>query len=288
MAYYGYFNGVITPVDQISVGITDLGLLRGYGLFDYFLTYGGQPFRWDMYWDRFQKSAERMFLPLPLTKEETYSVLLDLLARSRQPDVAFRFVMTGGYAPDSISVVTPNLFILTETIHPVPEAHYEHGIRLILDDYVREMAEVKSTDYKRVMLLNGPIQKAGAHDVLYHRDGEISELSRSNVFLVVGNRLVTPNRNILYGITRHTILELAKDHFQIEERPVLLSELDDADEVFTTSSNKKVLPIVQIGDRQIGDGKVGPVAKQLLARFREFAGQPNPLQPIFSTVLTRS
>jgi branched-subunit amino acid aminotransferase/4-amino-4-deoxychorismate lyase len=272
MAYYGYFNGTIKPVDQIGVGVTDLGLLRGYGLFDYFLTYGGKPFQWDLYWERFRKSAERMNLPLPLTKEQTYPILLDLLTRSGQSDVAFRFVMTGGYAPDSITISNPNLLILSEPIHPIPDWQYERGIRVILDEYVREMAEVKSTDYKRVMLLSGTIQAAGAQDVLYHKDGEISELSRSNIFLVMGNRLVTPNRNILYGITRRTILDLTKADFQVEERPVLLSDLYEADEVFTTSSNKKVLPIVQIGDLQIGNGQVGPVSKQLLVRFREFAG----------------
>ncbi|HEY0110739.1 MAG TPA: aminotransferase class IV [Fibrella sp.] len=272
MAYYGYFNGTIKPVDQIGVGVTDLGLLRGYGLFDYFLTYGGKPFQWDLYWERFRKSAERMNLPLPLTKEQTYPILLDLLTRSGQPDVAFRFVMTGGYAPDSITINSPNLLILSEPIHPIPDWQYERGIRVILDEYVREMAEVKSTDYKRVMLLSGTIQAAGAQDVLYHKDGEISELSRSNIFLVMGNRLVTPNRNILYGITRRTILDLTKADFQVEERPVLLSDLYEADEVFTTSSNKKVLPIVQIGDLQIGNGQVGPVSRQLLVRFREFAG----------------
>ena len=272
MAYYGYFNGTIKPVDQIGVGVTDLGLLRGYGLFDYFLTYGGKPFQWDLYWERFRKSAERMNLPLPLTKEQTYPILLDLLTRSGQSDVAFRFVMTGGYAPDSITISNPNLLILSEPIHPIHDWQYERGIRVILDEYVREMAEVKSTDYKRVMLLSGTIQAAGAQDVLYHKDGEISELSRSNIFLVMGNRLVTPNRNILYGITRRTILDLTKADFQVEERPVLLSDLYEADEVFTTSSNKKVLPIVQIGDLQIGNGQVGPVSKQLLVRFREFAG----------------
>ncbi|XWW44073.1 aminotransferase class IV family protein [Fibrella sp. USSR17] len=273
MPYYGYFNGVITPVDQIGVGVTDLGLLRGYGLFDYFLTYGGKPFQWDLYWARFQRSAERMNLPLPLTKEQTYPILMDLLARSGQPDVAFRFLMTGGYAPDSISIVTPNLLILSEPIHPTPDWQYERGIRVILDEYVREMAEVKSTDYKRVMLLNSTIREAGAQDVLYHKDGEISELSRSNIFLVIGNRLVTPNRNILYGVTRRTILDLAKADFQLEERPVLLSDLYEADEVFTTSTNKKVLPIVHVGDLQIADGQVGPVSKQLLARFHAFTGK---------------
>lgn len=273
MPYYGYFNGTISPVDQIGVGVTDLGLLRGYGLFDYFLTYGGKPFQWDLYWARFQQSAERMNLPLPLTKEQTYPILLDLLARSGQPNVAFRFVMTGGYAPDSISLGTPNLLILSEPIHPIPAWQYEQGIRLILDEYVREMAEVKSTDYKRVMLLSNVIREAGAQDVLYHKDGEISELSRSNIFLVMGRRLVTPNWNILYGITRRTIIDLASTDFQIEERPVLLSEIPEADEVFTTSSNKKVLPIVQIGDQQIADGQVGPVAKQLLARYLAFTGK---------------
>ncbi|MEZ0541009.1 aminotransferase class IV [Fibrella arboris] len=270
MPYYGYVNGRIEPVDQIGVGVTDLGLLRGYGLFDYFLTYGGKPFQWDYYWARFQKSAERMNLPLPLTQAETYPILIDLLARSGQPDVAFRFVMTGGYAPDSISIVTPNLLMLTEPIHPVPDWQYERGIRVMLDEYVREMAEIKSTDYKRVMLLTDAIKAAGAQDVLYHKDGEISELSRSNIFLVTGNRLITPNRNILYGVTRRTILALAESDFQIEERPVLLSDLYEADEVFTTSTNKKVLPIVQIGDFQIADGRVGPVSKQLLARFVAF------------------
>ena len=271
MPFYGYVNGTIQPVEDIGIGVTDLGLLRGFGLFDYFLTYNGQPFQWDLYWERFANSARRMTLEMPVTKDQTHAILLDLLARSGEANVAFRFVMTGGYAPDSISIVAPNLLILTEPIHPIPDQQYEQGIRVMLDDYVRDMAEVKSTDYKRIMLLAGAMRGAGVQDALYHKDGEISELSRSNIFLVMGNRLVTPNRHILYGITRRTIIDLARPDFEIEERPVLLSDLYDADEAFTTSSNKKVLPIVQIGDFRLGDGKVGPVSKTLLTRFRVFA-----------------
>ena len=267
--HYGYLNGVIAPTDQLTIGITDLSLLRGYGLFDYFLTYNGRPFQWDWYWERFQNSAMRMHLPLPLGKEETYSILMELIERSGVDDVAFRFVMTGGYSADSITIERPNLLILTESIHPVPSIQYEQGIKVILDEYVREMAEVKSTDYKRVILLAQAIRSAGASDVLYQKGGEISELSRSNFFLVQGNRLITPNRHILHGITRRTILQLAQTDFQVEERPVLLSELYDASEAFTTSSTKKVLPIVQIGDLTIGDGEVGPAVRFLLERFNE-------------------
>lgn len=272
-SFCGYFNGAIQPVGQIGVGVTDLGLLRGFGLFDYFLTYNGRPFQWDWYWERFANSARRMTLPLPISKDETYAVLLDLIARAGRPgrgtaDVAFRFVMTGGYSADSISIERPNLLILTEEIHNVPEWQYERGIKVILDEYVRDMAEVKSTDYKRVMLLAGAMRDAGAQDVLYQKDGEISELSRSNFFIVSGNRLITPNRHILYGITRRTVIELARPDFQIEERPIVLSDLYDADEAFTTSSTKAVLPITQIGDLTIADGRVGPASRELLSRFR--------------------
>lgn len=265
--HYGYFNGTVAPADQLAVGVTDLGLLRGYGLFDYFLTYNGRPFQWDWYWERLQNSAGRMHLPLPLGKEQTYAVVMNLIERSGGQDVGFRFVLTGGYSTDSISIEKPNLLILAEAIHPVPPVQYEQGIRVILDDYVREMPEVKSTDYKRVILMADAIRAAGAQDLLYQKGGEISELSRSNFFLVKGDRLVTPNRHILHGITRRTVMELAQSDFQVEERPVLLSELYDADEAFTTSSTKKVLPITQIGELTIGDGKVGPKSKFLLDRF---------------------
>lgn len=272
--HYGYFNGTVAPTDQLAVGVTDLGLLRGYGLFDYFLTYNGRPFQWDWYWERFQNSASRLHLPLPLDKEQTYAVLMSLVRQNSRSSVAsthtaFRFILTGGYAADSISVERPNLLILTESIHPVPPGQYEQGIKVIVDDYVREMAEVKSTDYKRVILMAEAIRAAGASDLLYQKGGEISELSRSNFFIVKGKRLITPNRHILHGITRRTVMELAAPDFQVEERPVLLSDLYDADEAFTTSSTKKVLPITQIGELTIGDGHVGPAAKFLLARFNE-------------------
>ena len=163
--------------------------------------------------------------------------------------------------------------ILIEEIRPVPPVQFEQGIRVILDDYVRDMAEVKSTDYKRVILKAGDIKAAGASDLLYHKNGEISELSRSNFFLIRGDKLITPDRHILHGITRRTLMELAQDGFQVEERPVLLSELYEADEAFTTSTLKMALPIVQIGELTIGNGRPGPKTALLRERFMAFAGK---------------
>lgn len=265
--YYGYFNGTIAPTDQLAVGVSDLSLLRGYGLFDYFLTYNGRPFQWDWYWERFTNSAARMHLTVPIEKEEAYRIVMALVERSGLPDTGFRFILTGGYSADSVSIENPNLLLLSEPIHAVPPIQYEKGIRVMLDEYVREMAEVKTTDYKHVFLMAEAIRAAGALDVLYHKDGEISELSRSNFFLVKNGKLITPNQNILYGITRRTVLQLAQPDIEIEERPVLVSELQEADEAFTTSSTKKVLPITYVGEMPIGDGTVGEITRELLARF---------------------
>ncbi len=271
--HYGYFNGQIMPTNQIGVGVTDLGLLRGYGLFDYLRTYNGRPFQWQHYWARLQNSARQMHLPLPMDERETYAIVLDLISRSRAggEDLAIRFVVTGGYSPDSITIAEPNFMILIEAVKPVPALQFEQGIGVILDDYVRDMAEVKSTDYKRVILKAGDIKAAGANDLLYHKNGEISELSRSNFFLIKGDKLITPDRHILHGVTRRTLMELAREDFQIEERTVLLSELYDADEAFTTSTLKMALPIVQIGELTIGNGKPGPKTALLRERFRAFA-----------------
>jgi len=269
MAHYGFLNGHIAPAEQLAVGITDLGLLRGYGLFDYFRTYNARPFQWDWYWQRFLNSAAMLHMSVPIEKDEAYRTVMTLIEKSGGGETGIRFVLTGGYSPDSISVRQPNLLMVAEELPAVQHVQYEQGIKVILDEYVREMAEVKTTDYKRVIMLATAIEAAKAQDVLYHKNGEISELSRSNVFILNGNRLITPNRHILHGITRKTVLHLAKPDFLVEERPVLLSELYDADEVFTTSSTKHVLPITRIGDLAIADGLPGERTRYLQARFAE-------------------
>ena len=269
MPHHCYLNGVVSPVETTNIHITDLGLLRGYGLFDYFRTYNGRPFQWDLYWERFERSAKLMRLPNPILKDDAYKVVLSLIKQSGLEDCGIRFVLTGGYSEDSMKMTKPNLLIISEDIHPVKPQEYETGIKVISHEYVRDYPDLKSTDYKHLMILQADIKEAGATDVLFYKRGYISELSRSNVFLVKNNVLITPNRKILRGITRKVVLELAKDHFKIEERNVTLKELLDADEVFTTSSTKKVLPITQIDNKIIADGKVGKTTKFLLDLINE-------------------
>jgi branched-chain amino acid aminotransferase len=264
---YGYINGAVQPVAQMALGLSDLGILRGHGLFDYMRTYHGQLFQWDLYWARLSHSAAVMQLSLPFMQDEMYRIIMDLLVKSDVPDAAIRTVVTGGYSLDSMTVTKPNVMIMVEPLPVVPVAQYEHGIHVILDDYVRDMADVKTTDYKHVILLASHLAEKEAQDVLYHKNGVISELSRSNVFLVKGHTLITPDRDILRGITRQVVMDIARSDFIIEERAVSIDEVWNADEIFTTSSNKKILPITRVDGHIIADGEVGPCSRHLLAQF---------------------
>jgi len=269
MPFHLYFNGEISPLDSTIFKSNDLGILRGYGMFDYFRTYNGVPFRWDDYWQRFENSAKLLKLPLPLNQEEAAEILADLHALSGEPEVAFRFVLTGGYAPDSVHVVKPNFLIRTEALPQDNPAGLLKGIKVLPYQYVRDLPEIKTTNYVHMVLMADEMKEQGASDLLFYKDGEISELTRSNFFIFKGDTLITSDTNILRGITRKVVLELAKEHFKIEVRPLLYSELATADEAFTTSSTKWVMPIVQIGDNPVGDGKAGQRTLSLQDLFKK-------------------
>ncbi|MCF2506575.1 aminotransferase class IV [Dyadobacter sp. CY107] len=257
MPFHQYFNGEILPIDSPIFKTNDLGLLRGFGLFDYFRTYNGVPFRWNDYWQRFENSARLLKLTLPVTQQVTEKVLADLHAMSGEQEVAFRFVLTGGYAPDSVHVVQPNFLIRTEPLPQDNPAGRLKGIKVLPYDYVRDLPEVKTTNYVHMVLMADELRRQQAADLLFHKDGEISELTRSNIFIFHGDKLITSDRNILKGITRKVVMELAKPYFEVEIRPVLYKEVILADEVFTTSTTKWVMPVVQIGDLPVGSGEAG-------------------------------
>jgi len=273
MPFHQYFNGEIVPLDQPVFRTNDLGLLRGYGLFDFFRTYNGVPFRWDDYWQRFENSARLLKLPLPVTQGETEKILADLHSMSGEAEVAFRFVLTGGYAPDSVHVVQPNLLIRTEALPQDNPAGRLKGIKVLPYEYVRDLPEVKTTNYVHMVLMADELKRQQAADLLFHKDGEVSELTRSNLFAFQGDKLITSDRNILNGVTRRVVIELAKADFEVEIRPISYREVITADEVFTTSTTKWVMPVVQIGDQPVANGLAGKRTLHLQRQFEELVAR---------------
>jgi branched-subunit amino acid aminotransferase/4-amino-4-deoxychorismate lyase len=132
------------------------------------------------------------------------------------------------------------------------------------------MAEIKTTNYSEALRLRQKVKQQQANDILYHHNGHILELTRSNFFIVKGQTVITASDHVLKGITRRTVLDLAAPVYTVEERPVAWHELAEADEAFLTGTNKRLVPVTKVDDQQIGNGKPGKVTLHLYELFTEF------------------
>ncbi len=275
MIKYHSVNGVICPVEQAQIKITDLGLLRGYGIFDYFQIKNGNPIYIDDHIDRFYRSAGLMQLEITTSKKALKQQIQELVKTNGLENSGVRLILTGGYSLDGFTPTESNLLILQHPFKNWDPKMYEEGSLLITHEHVRTMPEVKTTSYFVSILLNKKMKELGATDVLYHdAAGWISETSRSNFFIISKDeKLITANKNILKGITRMHTLQVAEGVIAIEERDLNISELETAKEAFITSTTKGILPIVKVGNQIIGNGEPGEMTKKLGAILREKASQ---------------
>ncbi len=264
MKYYN-LNGHLIAKEDAYIHVSDVGLQRGYGIFEYFVVVQGVPLFFDDYLDRFEYSAQFMDLSIPLSRAALKKRILDLVAVNKTLDCAIKIILTGGFSEDGYTPApTPNLFIM-----PMPAIKHhaketEQGIRLITVDYVRDLPQVKSLNYVMSLIAQKEMRNKSAQDVLYYKDGQVSESSRSNFFIVKDdNTIVTTARDILWGITRKQIIALAKANFQLEVRDITLSEVLTAKEAFLTSSSKGALAVVNIDGQPIGNGQQGVITKAI-------------------------
>jgi branched-chain amino acid aminotransferase len=270
MGEYFFLNGKILPASEAELGITDLALLRGFGIFDFMRTHRGKPFLMDKYITRFFNSARHMELEIPYSREKIAAIILELLKRNRIFEAGIRMVLTGGYTSNGFTPAEPNFFILIEKINFPPADHYENGVKLYFYQHQRELSQIKSINYLSPIYLRNRIKDAGAYDVLYHFNNHILEVSRSNFFIIRDRTIITPDNHVLLGITRSSVINIARKHFNVAERPVHVDELREANEAFMTGTTKKVLPVIQVGDQIIGEGRPGPVTEKLMELFTEF------------------
>lgn len=205
-----------------------------------------------------------MHLNVPVSKEELNSIIHELAARNGIPQSGIRMLLTGGYSPDSYEIVAPNLMVLQHPLVVRTANLNDTGIKIITHEYVREFPGAKTINYSMGIWMQQKIRAQQAVDVLYHQKGEVSEFPRANFFIVTAeNVIATPRKNILKGITRKKILELASEDLQIVERIVTLDDIKNAREAFMTSTTKRIVPIVQVDSTIIGHGRQGEITAHL-------------------------
>lgn len=265
-----FLNDHFVDENEASIGISDLSIQRGFGIFDFFRTSNYVPLFLEDYLDRFYRSARQLHLTPPHSREDIKRIIYELIDKNRIETSGVKMMLTGGYSTDGFEPGVPNFIITQQPVEISSEEKFEKGINIILHEYLRDLATVKSINYLMAIYLREKLISQRADDVLYYKDGCILEFPRSNVFIVTKDAVVvTPAENVLPGITRKKVLEIAGKKYKTEERPVTVAELKDAAEVFLTSTTKRLLPVLKIDDRVVGNGKPGEITRDLYRSFME-------------------
>jgi len=276
-----YIDGKYYGKDDAKISVYDHGLLYGDGVFEGMRSYGGRVFRLDEHIDRLWHSAKAIWLEIPMTKQEMTKAVNETLAANGVKDGYIRLVITRGVGTlglDPNKCGRPSVIIIADAIALYPEEFYRNGLEIVTVSVMRTNAAALSPRIKSLNYLNNIMAKieglqAGCVEALMlNSKGEVAECTGDNIFLVCKGALVTPplDAGILEGVTRDAVMELARaSGVPVAETALTKYDVYTADECFLTGSAAEVIPVVKIDGRAIGDGRPGPLTRQLTAQFKK-------------------
>jgi 4-amino-4-deoxychorismate lyase len=263
-------RGLVDP-EAPAVHADDEAFLRGRAAFETVRVYGGRPFRLDDHLARLVDSARRLRLP-PVEVDALRELVETALAEAALPDAMVRFYWT----PGRESQGRPLGIVLVRDLPPDLEQLRARGLRLISVPVGLEMpgllGGVKSTSYALNMVAVDEARHRGADDAVFlGTGGVVLEGPTSNMWWRRGRTLFMPSLElgILAGVTRAVLAKLAPDFgYDVREGVFTLDELVSAEEAFTTSSVREVMPVADLD----GEGfDAGSAARELQAELRAVA-----------------
>jgi branched-chain amino acid aminotransferase len=282
-----YIDGEYHPKGSAKISVYDHGLLYGDGVFEGIRAYNGIVFHLREHIDRIFEGLRITRINIPLSKEDVMNAVVETLRRNNFMDAYIRLIVTrgrGNLGLDPRSSPKPSIIIMSEPVAPAhgKEAR-EKGITAVISSYRRDMVdgtthELKSLNYIQSVLAKFQAIDAGTDEVvmLDHR-GMVSEFHGSNLFLIKQGIIYTPTSasGILHGITRSRVLKLAEElGYDVHERDITPYELLNADEIFLTGTLAEIVPVIRIQGVPIGEGKPGPVTKEIIRAFQRISQDP--------------
>ena len=268
-----YIDGKFVKEDTALISAKDITVLRGFGVFDFLITYNKRPFFIKEHVARLENSAREIGLTLQHSNEQICDIVVQTIEKNpHHTESNIRIVYTGGVSPDG---VTPQgngiLMVMVTPKHELPTWWYTKGAKIITIDIERFIPTSKSTNYLSAVFAQQKAHKTGAVEAIYKdRENRLLEGTTTNLFCFKGNKLITPPDNILPGITRSVVLNLTKDHYEIELRHINADELKEMDEIFITASNKEIVPVIQMDEMAIGNGKPGDKTCSVMEMFKKY------------------
>ncbi|MFG6563994.1 D-amino-acid transaminase [Sulfitobacter sp. 1A13421] len=275
-----YVNGEYLPEDQAKVSIFDRGFLMADGVYEVTSVLDGKLIAFDGHAERLTRSMNELDMRAPATTEELLEIHRELVRLNEIKDGLIYLQVTRGsdgdrdFAFPDPETTAPSLVLFTQSkpgLADNPAAR--DGIRVIsIEDIRWGRRDIKTVQLLYPSMGKMMAKKAGVEDAWMVEEGFVTEGTSNNAYIVKDGKIVTreTSSDILHGITRKAVLELAREaQMQVEERNFTIEEAQQADEAFVTSASAFVTPVVEIDGAKIGGGTPGKLAPRLREIYLE-------------------
>jgi len=275
-----YLDGQFVDPADAKISVFDHGLLYGDGVFEGIRLYGGNVFRLEEHLERLEYSARAIMLDLPHTRAELSEIVCETCRQNGLIDAYIRLVVTRGVGDLGLAPWTcpkPSLFVIASKISLYPQEYYDNGLAIVTVPTRRIAPGALPTTVKSLNYLNNILGKIEAKQfgaleaIMLNEQGYVAECTADNIFIVHKGELITPatSQGALKGITRDAVLDIAAE-LNVPLRDANMTRYDVwcADECFLTGSGAEVVPVIALDGRRIGDGRPGPITRNVLASFR--------------------
>lgn len=271
-----FLNGEFLPLDEARVSVLDRGFLFADGVYEVMPAYNGRIFRIDEHLSRLQNSLKGIDMTNPLSGGEWKEILQSIVDKNEGQHQSLYLQVTRGVSErDHLfnDDLVPTVFVMSK---PLKEKKGNEGISAICCEDTRW----KHCDLKTIALLPGVLLRnqaraKGATEAILHIGDQLTEGAASNVFVIKDGLIRTPakGKHILPGVTRDLLVELlSRAGIDCREDLITLSELNNADEIWITSSTWEIVPVTRLDDKPVGNGETGPVyerANEIYQAFKE-------------------
>jgi branched-chain amino acid aminotransferase len=280
-----YINGKLHDKADAKISVYDHGLLYGDGVFEGIRIYEGKVFRLREHINRLYDGAKSIRLDIPMNREQMMDAVKSTVSANEKRNGYIRLLVTRGagyLGLDPRKANNPQVVIIVDDISLYPSEIYENGLEIATVSTIRNHPNalnprIKSLNYLNNILAQIEAVQAGCFEALMlNHKGEIAECTGDNIFLVKNGVLKTPapDAGILEGITRGTVIELARAAgTTVQETALTRFDVYSADEVFLTGTAAEVVPVVKCDGRVIGNGKPGPMTKRFREQFLQLVRQ---------------